>query len=161
MGNHRAIVARGFRIGGWVLGVPSLAALAAICINLFLLRPAPNKSSDLAIGTYGIAGLLANGARGIGRLFDWLGSIATWIEEALAIGLIGAVLFAVMLYSVSRGIERHSATARIVAFVVSCVFLLFWLALMFFLPREVLALAGLGVGLSLYTIWVLGWRYDG
>src|SRR5437773_475053 len=129
------ILGRGFRVGGWMLGLPSLAALLLICPSLFFLRPAPDRSSYLDIGTYGIAGLLANGARGLGKLFEWLGGVATWIEEALAIGLVGAVLFAMVLVFTGRGIARHSSRARIVAFALSVVFLLFWLVLLLSLPR--------------------------
>src|SRR5437764_14445564 len=99
-----------------MLGVPSLGALLLICISLFFLRPTPDKSSYLDVGTYGIAGLLANGARGVGQVFAWLGGIAAWIEEAIAVGLMAAVLFAAGLYFTGTGIGRHSAPARLGAF---------------------------------------------
>ncbi len=159
MSNHRVIVARGFRIGGWMLGVPSLAALVAVCVSLFSPRPAADNSAYLDIGTYGIAGLLADGARGVGNLFAWLGGVGSWIEEAIAIGLLGIVLSAAVLYFTGRGIERHSTPARIVALAIAFVFLLFWLVVLLCLPRNTMALPGLGVGVSLYALWVLCWRY--
>jgi hypothetical protein len=157
--NHRLIVGRGFRIGGWLLGVPSLGALLLICTSLFVLRPSPDRSSYLDIGTYGIAGLLANGARGIGKVFEWFGGIAAWIEEALAVGLVGAVLFAAALVFTGRGIARQSAPARIVALALSVVFLFFWLVVLLSLPRGAMLVPAAGVGASLYAIWALGWRY--
>jgi hypothetical protein len=157
--NHRVIVGRGFRVGGWMLGVPSLAALLLICTSLFFFRPTPDHSGYLDIGTYGIAGLLANGARGVGKAFEWFGGIATWIEEALAIGLLAAVLFAVMLVFTGRGIAHHSAPARIVALALSAVFLLFWLLVLLSLPRGAMLVPAAGIGASFYAIWVLGWRY--
>ena len=45
------------------------AVLLVICVSLFLLHPEPDKSSYLDVGTYGIAGLLANGARGVAQPF--------------------------------------------------------------------------------------------
>jgi len=42
--NHRVIVGRGFRVGGWMLGVPSLAALLLVCTSLLFLRPVPDLS---------------------------------------------------------------------------------------------------------------------
>ena len=142
-----------------MLGVPSLAALLLVCTSLLFLRPVPDRSSYLDVGTYGIAGLLANGARGVGKLFEWFGGIATWIEEALAIGLLAAVLFAVMLVFTGRGIARHSAPARIVALAQSAVFLLFWLVVLLSLPRGAMLVPAAGVAVSLYAVWVLGWRY--
>ena len=142
-----------------MLGLPSLVALLVICVSLFLLHPEPDKSSYLDVGTYGIAGLLANGARGVGQVFAWLGGIAAWIEEAIAVGLIAAVLFAAGLYFTGTGIRRHSAPARIVAFAIALVFLFFWLVVLLSLSRSAMAVPVMGVAVSLYTIWVLGWRY--
>ena len=159
MRNHQAIVGRGFRIAGWLLGIPSLVMLLVVCASLFLVHPEPDKSSYLDIGTYGIAGLLANGARGVGQLFAWLGGIAAWIEEAVAIGLVGAILFATVLYFTGRGIDRHSKPARIVGSAIAIVFLLFWLLVLLSLPRAAMLLPSLGLGVSIYAVWVLGWRY--
>jgi hypothetical protein len=157
--NHRLIVGRGFRIGGWLVGLPSLAALLLICASLFLLHPEPDKSSYLDVGKYGIAGLLANGARGVGQMFAWLGGLAIWLEEAIAIGLAAMVIFAASLYFTGRGIDRHSALARISAFGTALVFLLFWLVVLLSLSRNAMAVPAVGVVASVYTIWVLGWRY--
>jgi hypothetical protein len=159
MRNHRRIVARAFGISSFVLGVPSLMALLSVCAGLFLLRPAPDKSGYLDIGTYGIAGLLANSAHGVGKVLEWLGTIATWIEEGLAIGLLGAVLLAVALYFIGRGIERHTTGARIAALGLASVFVLFWLTLLLSLPRDMAVVPGLGAAAALYVIWVMGWRY--
>jgi hypothetical protein len=159
LANHRRIVANGFRIGGWLLGAPSIAALSLICVSLLLLHPAPDRSGYLDIGTYGIAGLLANSARGIGKVLEWFGGLAIWIEEALAIGLLGAVLFAVILVFTGKGIARHSSPAWIAALVLSGIFLCFWLLALLSLPRSAMLLPSAGVAASLYAIWVLGWRY--
>jgi hypothetical protein len=134
-------------------------ALLVICVSLFLLHPEPDKSSYLDVGTYGIAGLLANGARGVGQVFAWLGGIAAWIEEGIAVGLVAIVAFAAGLYFTGKGIGRHSAPARIAAFAIALVFLFFWLLVLLSLSRSAMAVPVMGAALSLYTIWVLGWRY--
>src|SRR5512142_1947588 len=85
---HRDIVAWGFRIGGLLLGLPSLAALVAVLWARFAGGgPQTDKGAYLDVGTYGIAGLLHNGATGVGRAFAWLGGIASWVEGALAVVL--------------------------------------------------------------------------
>ena len=157
MTNHREIVARGFRIGGWVLGLPSLVALLAICVSLFFVGSPPDKSAYLDIGKYRIAGLLANSAKGVGEVFDWLGGIAVWFEEVLAAGLVGSLLFAIILYFVGRGIALQSPVARIAAISLSVMLLLFWLVVLLSLPRSAMVVPGLGIGVSVYAIWALGW----
>jgi hypothetical protein len=157
--DHRRIVARAFGTGGLVLGVPALLALLFVCANLFVLRPAPDKSSYLDVGTYGIAGLLTNGAHGVAKVLEWLGGIATWIEEGLATGLLAAVLLAVALYFIGRGIERHASVARFAALALAGVFLLFWLAVLLSVPRDMIVVPGLGAAAAVYVIWVMGWRY--
>jgi hypothetical protein len=157
--NHRAIVGQGFRIGGWLLGVPSLVVLLVICLSLFILHPEPDKSAYVDVGTYGLAGLLANGAHAVGALFRWLGGIAAWIEKTVAIGLIVLIGFAACLYVTGKGIDRHSRPARIAAFAIAMVFLFFWLLMLLSLSRHAMVLPAVGAAVSLYTIWVLGWRY--
>lgn len=157
MPNHRQIVARGFRVGGWLLGAPSLAALLAVCASLVFVRAPADKSSYLDIGTYGIAGLIANGAKGVGDVLGWFGGIGVWIEEALAAGLAAALAFAIVLYLTGRGLARHSPAARIVGIGLSVVFLLFWTLVLLSLNRSAMAVPAVGMGVSIYAIWVLGW----
>ena len=101
---------------------------------------------------------MANSAKGVGEAFGWLGGIAVWIEEVLAAGLVGSLLLAVILYFVGRGIARQSPVARIAALGLSIVLLLFWLVVLLSLPRSAMVVPGLGIGVSVYVIWALGWR---
>jgi hypothetical protein len=156
---NREIVAWGFRIGGWVLGVPSLVALVTVIAGLFVPRPAPDKSPDLDVQTYGIAGLLTNGAKGVGKALDGLGGFLSWVEWSLAIGLSASLGLAVVLYFTGRGIARHSTGAGVFGIGLSAIFLLLWLTILMSLPRGgAMAVPAVGMALSLYAIWVLVWR---
>lgn len=157
---HRLIVAWGFRIAGLLLGAPSLLALAVICINL-PHAPPPNHSSYLAIGTYGIAGLLANAAHGAGAAFDWLEHVGAWVAKLLAFACVVILLCAASLYLAGRGIARGSPAARAGGFALSLLCLLFSVTLLLVLPSRIMAMPIFGCGLSLYALWVLGWRYNG
>lgn len=159
MRNHRVIVGRGFRVGGWMLGVPSIAGLLLVCTSLFFAGAKPDNSPYLDVGTYGIAGILANSARGVGKVFGWFGAIATWIEEALALGLVAAILFSLVLYATGKGVARRSAPARAVGLALSASFLVFWLIVLLSLSRSAMLVPAAGVAASVYAIWALGWHY--
>ncbi|MBV9570362.1 MAG: hypothetical protein JO056_03885 [Alphaproteobacteria bacterium] len=153
------IVARGFRIGGWVVGVPALVILIALIATLSHPSTPPDHSTYLDVQKYGIAGLLANSAHAAGRAFDWLGGIAEWLGKALAIAFAAILLWAAVLYFAGRGMARRSGAARVVGLLMSLSWLLLSLALLPLLPRGMIALPILGTALSAYVIWVLGWRY--
>ncbi|MEI9889107.1 MAG: hypothetical protein WDN08_21900 [Rhizomicrobium sp.] len=147
---HRRIVARGFRVGAFVLGVPALAGLLAIGTSVVLARPDGGGSGYLDIGTYGIAGLLANGARGVADVFDWLGGIALWLEGVLAAGLAAALVFAVVLFFTGRGIARHGAGANAVGIGLSVLFVLFWATVLLSVERG-----------AAMTVPAAAWRWRG
>ena len=158
MTDHRQIVARGFRVGGWLLGVPSALGLAAIGASLVFLRTPENKSDYLDIGKYGIAGLLANGAKGLSDFLGGLGHIAFWMEEVLAAGLAAVVALAAILYFTGRGIARHARGANVVGLMLSIFFALFWLGVLLSTSRSAMAVPAAGMAMAGYSIWVLGWR---
>ena len=158
MTDHRGIVGRGFRIGGWVLGVPSAAGLLAVGVSLLLVRSPDDKSTYLDIGKYGIAGLLANGAKGVGGVLDWFGGIGVWLEKLLAAGFAAALLFAVMLYFTGRGIARHAKGAGEVGIGLSALFALFWLVVLLSTSRSAMAVPVAGLMMTGYSIWALGRR---
>jgi hypothetical protein len=131
----------------------------AVVGGLFIPWPAPDKSPYLNVQTYGLVGLLNNGAKGVARMLDGLGGVLSWIEWALAIGLSGSLAFAVILYFTGRGIARHSTGAGVVGIGLSAIFLLIWLVILMSLQRGgAMAVPAAGIALSLYTIWVLIWR---
>ncbi len=158
MTNHRDIVAWGFVIGGWVLGVPSALGLLAAAAGLVFLRGPENKSSYLDVGKYGIAGMINNGAKGVGDVLGFLGGIGTWLEGVLAVAFAVALGLAVLLVFTGRGIARHAAVAGVTGIVIASVFLLFWAVMFLSSARSAMAVPVAGMGTAIYAIWVLGWR---
>lgn len=158
--NHRDIVAWGFCIGGALLGLPSMVGLVLIGGNLLLAPPAaPDKSGMLDVGTYGIAGLIANGAKGVASMFDWLGGLAAWVEGALAVVLGVLVVFAVVLFFTGRGIARHASGAGAVGISLSVAFALFWLVVLLSVERGTpMLVPAVGLAMAGYAVWVLGSR---
>ena len=161
MVRHLLIVALEFRLAGLLLGIPGVAALVVVIRDVLFLRkaPPPDKSEPLDIGTYGLAGLLNNGARGVGHLLFALNGVATWLLTLLAFVMLLVVLFAVGLYLTGRGIDRQAAWARIIALALSGGLALVSCVLMAVLRRELAPFAVVPLGLSLYTLWVLLWRF--
>lgn len=160
MAAHRDIVAWGFTIGGAALAVPSAVGLVAVVWAMFSAPTTPeNKGEYLDVGTYGIAGLLANGAKGVGALFDWMGGVAAWVEGVLAGVLGAALLFAILLFFTGRGIARHASGAGTLGIVLSVIFALVWAAILLSVNRNAaMAVPALGLAAALYAIWVLGWK---
>ena len=74
MPDHRLIVARGFGIAGWVIGVPSTLAAIALGAGALVVgaRPAGPPPEPLSVTTYGLAGLLSNAANGVGGVLSFL-----------------------------------------------------------------------------------------
>jgi hypothetical protein len=166
-GAHLRIVSGEFRIAGLLLGVPSIAAFVTLIFTMVDLRstPAlpPDDSQYLEIGKYGLVGLLNNGVKGIGDVigtpFALAAGAATWLIVALAITALVAALFAVLLYFVGRGVKHRATWARFVGIILTSGFLLISILALTSLRRDLAPIAVLPVGLSLYTLWVLGWRF--
>lgn len=140
------------------MGLPALVVLIVLVASL-AHTPTTDHSSYLDVQKYGIAGLLANGAHAASQLFGWLGGIAAWLGKALAVAFAAILLWAAVLYFVGSGIARRSAAARFMGLFMSLSWLLLSLTLLLFLPRGMVVVPVLGTTLSLYVIWVLGWRY--
>jgi len=158
---HRLIVASGFRIAGWGLGVPSSLSFLGFTAGSILLRraSAADKSHYLDINTYGLVGLLANGARGLGKVFEFLASVGAWVAAALAILSLFAILFSVILYFTGRGIDHQATWARIAAGLFSLCGLLFAIGAWFTFRGDAALVACLLISAFLYVLWVLGWKF--
>jgi hypothetical protein len=155
------IVASGFRVAGWVIGVPSVIALlgsTAAWIDLRFNLP-PVEGHYLDVEKYGLRGLLENGARTVVKIFEFFGGVALWVLTIAAAASLMMTLFAVLLYVVGRGISQHSTVARVAAILISIVLLLCSLGPMAALQGGWRALACLGPGLSFYMLWVLCFRF--
>jgi hypothetical protein len=159
--DYRSIIAWQFRIGGLLLGLPALAILLKLGVDVWTVPPAPKiqPSQHLDVGTYGLVALLSDGAQGLGAMLGVLGTLAGF--AAIAIGVVAALalLLGTLLYFTGGGVGRGENWARIVAIMVSIVFFLFWSAMLFADQRGVVAVAGFGTAVALATLWILGWRY--
>jgi hypothetical protein len=160
--HHQHIIAVAFRVCGWALGIPALLLFLDLSVNLIALhfRPAPDKLHLLDIGSYGLVGLLVNGAQVFGKLFEGISVVATWIMDAAAIISLIVVGFAAILYFTGQGIENHATWARVVAMLISVSIVLISLGAMTAVPRHLLAVPILTMGASFYTLWVLGWKFS-
>jgi len=166
-GAHLQIVSGEFRIAGLSLGVPSIAAFVALIYTAIDLRsmpaPPPDHSQYLDIDKYGLAGLLNNGVKGIGDVigtpFALAAEAASWLIVALAMASLVAALFAVLLYCVGRGVKHRARWARFVGIILTTGCLFISILALTSLRRGLAPFAVLPVGLSLYTVWVLGWRF--
>ena len=149
------------------LGVPSIAAFVALIYTVIDLRsmPAlpPDNSQYLDIDKYGLVGLLNNAVKAIGDVIGTplalAAGVAMWLLVALAIAALFAALFAVLLYLVGRGVKHRATWARFVGIILTTGLLLISILALTSLRRDLAPIAVLPVGLSLYTLWVLGWRF--
>jgi hypothetical protein len=158
MTDHRSIVATGFAVGGWLLGVPSAIGLLAMVAGLVFLRAPDDKSAYLDVGKYGIAGLINNGAKGVGDVLGFLGGIGGWLEGVLAVAFAVALGLAVLLVFAGRGIARHAAGWGVTGIVIASVFALFWAVVFLSTARSAAAVPAAGTAAAGYAIWVLGWK---
>jgi hypothetical protein len=162
VGNQSVIVAVGFRVFSLLLGVPSFVVLIDIVVNLFVLKtpmPQPDNSAPLDVQKYGVVALLDYGARGIGAMFGAFSALAVWVAQLFAALLFVVVLFALLLYFTGRGIAHHAMWARVMGMLICVALLLACVGLLSVTDRTATAVVCMGIAVSLYTIWVLGWRY--
>jgi len=156
-----AIVASGFRIAAWLVGAPSLAATIGLTVSVFLLgqAAAPDNSQPLDLKTYGVAGLISNGAWGVAKVFGFLAGLGEWIAAGLAVVSLLATLAAVLLYFTGRGIGRHATWARIFGLLILSASLLVALGGLSHTSPLAALFPGLLLGASIYGLWVLLWRF--
>ncbi len=161
MPDHRLIVARGFRVAGWVIGVPSALAAIALGVGAVGLGGRPPPSSQmLSVGDYGLVGLLSNAATGAAGVLSFLGGVAAWVMGLLAVVAMLAALFAGLLYVVGRGLRASAGWARVLAIALSALLTVNSLVALMLLQGaarlgDMVVLAALG-----YVLWALGWRFN-
>jgi len=158
---HLSIVATGFRAAGWLLAVPSLAALLFLLWAWFSLQggtpPDPRYTS---IQKYGIIGVLQSGAYGLGKIFETLGGLSRWLAGILAVVSVLALAFSAALVYTGRGLQQHAVWARVVAGILALACLLSSSGMVLGLPRAGAATSLLLAGAAAYSLWVLGWRFS-
>ena len=165
MNRQLSIVAGGFCVAGLMLAVASIVALIVTVPDIFTLHQlgTAGHSQNLDIQKYGLVGLLQNGANGVGSVLGFFAGAGSWVLAILSVAFFALLVFAVVVFLAGRGIRRRAGWARIVAGLISLgVLLLFFPALLLALHalRPALgAIAALPIGASLYTLWVLIWRF--
>jgi hypothetical protein len=161
MVRHLLIVASLFRASGILVAVAALVALGDLAETALVMRktPPPDTSAPLAIGTYGLVGLISNAARGLGHVLHALAGLASVLLVVLAVASVLALAFGVLLYLTGRGIIHHASWARISAIVMSAGLLLASCAIMAVMRRDHAPFAVLPIVLSLYTLWVMIRRF--
>jgi hypothetical protein len=160
---HRSIVALGFKVSGLIVGVPAVAACVFLTIEAiwFHHAAAPDGSHLISVRTYGLIGLMNDAAVGIDRVFGVLAGLAAWLFAGLAVVALFIALWAGLLYLVGRGVGRRALWARIVGGVFALILALANLLALTSLPDEKMDLAPLLLlGVGLYTLWTLIWRFD-
>jgi hypothetical protein len=161
MVRHLLIVAVGFRVAGLALVLAAIAELADLADTAWVMRQVPpaDTGAALDIHTYGLVALIANAARAAGFALRALGGILNFILVVLAVAAVLALLFGVLLYLTGRGIGQHAAWARVMAMLISLGLALASCAVMVVMRRDNAPFAALPIGLSLYSLWVLIWRF--
>jgi uncharacterized membrane protein (DUF2068 family) len=160
MANHRLIVAGGFRVAGWVLGLPALLAAIWLGVGAFTFTHLPAEASPyLSVQRYGLVGLLTNSAHAAASALVFLGHLAGWLLGMLAVLALFTALFGVLLELTGRGLWRAAAWARALAIVICAIGLLNGLGALALLPRGAAMADGVMIAIEAYALWVLGWRF--
>ncbi len=159
--SHQHILAVGLRVIAWLIGLPSIFMFLDVGYSLLILnyRPAPGTPHFLDLRTYGLAGLLNNGAEVVGKVLEGVSVAASWIMGGVAILAFAAIVCAVCVYFIGKGIDNHAGWARVMAMLMAGGFLVVSLGLMTCLPRHLIPVPCVTTGLSLYALWVLGWKF--
>ena len=144
-----------------LLAVASITTLVDVAGTWFEIRrlPPPDVGPPLDIKTYGLVGLLHNAARGFGYGVHAMAGLFSILLVVLAVTAMFGLLVSVLLYLTGSGIGRHAIWARIVAILTASLLALASCAVMAVMRRDHAPFAALPIGLSLYTLWVLIWRF--
>jgi hypothetical protein len=158
MANHREIVGRSFRVGGWLMGVPSALLLVAVVLGLaFGHVPAANDPA-MQKGGYRSLQMFFGTPQGVHDALSFFGVVGGIAGVVFAVALIFVIGLAVAIWFTGRGISRHEKAARVLGIVWSGLFLLAWLAALVSAQGAGMIVPVIGVAVAGYFIWVLGWK---
>jgi hypothetical protein len=158
------IVANGFRVVGFLLGVPSLLVCLWLTwglIELAWLKPKADLSGGQAInvGRDGIVGIVVALATGMGKAFEFAGDAAAFAMRIADVAAVALTVAGACLFFIGRGLLLHAGWARIAAGVgASGILLISFLALTSLRRAGTFALIPIGV--SIYMLWVLVRRFN-
>jgi hypothetical protein len=144
----------------WLLGIPALAACVGLTLAFFeLRRAAAPEGHMLDVQKYGLVGLLTNGAVGADRVLGFLSGIASGVAAALAVLALIAVLWAVVIYLIGRGLARRAAWARVLGVMAAAGLLLVGLGALAIAPHRLALAPWPPIAAALYALWALIWRF--
>jgi len=161
LAQHRLIVARAFHIVGWALGAPAALAALSLGVGAFILGhgPPPDHSAPLSLHTYGLVGLLANGAHGVAAALAFMSKAVSWALAGLALAALIVALFAGLIHWIGRGLRASALWARILGGLITAILLLYAVLALSLLSRVAQIIDSLAVASFVYVLWVLGWRF--
>lgn len=159
---HRSIIAWAFKAAAGLIGIPSAIAGVGLALDAMALHrlAAPDHSHMLSIQKYGLVGLLNNGAVGVNHVLGALSGLAAWALGVLATLAFAALLAAIILFLIGRGLAQGAAWARVVSVLALAVILLVSVEVLFITPHAMILAPALLIAGALYAIWALIWRFE-
>jgi hypothetical protein len=111
-----AIVASAFQVASLLIGIPSLIASLWLGWQILTLPRLPPDSAAQSTGesTTSLVSLLVDGVRLFGKLFGALASAGQVVITIAAVMAFAALLCAVLLFFVGRGLHAHESWAKVV-----------------------------------------------
>lgn len=156
---HRLIVAAGFRIAGWVIGIPALLASIGLGVGAVLLGGGPSKTPYLDDAKYGLVGVLTNGVHAVVDVITFIGAMAGLFLAILAVLAVVIALFAVLLYLIGRGLRVAATWARVAGGLVAAISMLNAAIALSLLSGGGEVVDGVVIAGLAYGLWVLIWRF--
>lgn len=114
----------------------------------------------LDVQTYGLVGLLANAASGLGAAFSFLNGVLVGILVFLAVLALAATVFAGLIGLIGRGLKASAKWARPAAMVLLSILVLIGLFILPDLAPMAQVADGAVLAVLSYGLWALVWRYD-
>ena len=158
---HRSIVSLGFKLSGVLAGIPAVVACVTLTVAAIQLHQAavPDGRHMVSVRAYGFWGFLSDVGVGVDHMFGFLAGLAAWLVAGMAILALLVALWAALLYLIGRGVGRGAMWARIVGGAFALGLALVSLIAVINLPHRLIAAPLPALGLAIYTLWVLIWRF--
>ena len=155
------IVSMSFRVTGALMGVLSLLGLADFASTAYVMRsvPPPDQGPPLAINKYGIVALLDDGARVFDHVMHGFMGLMTWVLAGLAILATLVLLTGILFFFIGRGMAHRAMWARVTGAGIAAFFLFAAVLTITSFRGDAQYVAAVPLGFSLYTLWVLVWRF--
>ncbi|HEX3809179.1 MAG TPA: hypothetical protein VHW02_05710 [Rhizomicrobium sp.] len=158
---HRLIVAWGFCIGAFAIGVPgAIDFVHVVQLFNFVTHDLPQPGQPLDVQRFGLPGFVSD----IWLLFT---PIAGLIGGLLILGIVlGAIMcaiwigFAIFMLLTGRAAILHRDWAKSAGIVLAIVIFFASFSNLQGAYGAWLIMPCIGIAGSLYAIWVLGWRYS-